>query len=80
MNFKTVTLCALGTLLVSATADSQVTANLVAATGIPAGNVFAPHTPSGTIIIGNNLWVGDEAQDTMCRSIRPMPIPSTPAT
>ena len=43
-------------------ANAQVAADLVAAPGIPAGNAFAPHTPSGTVIIGSNIWVGDEAQ------------------
>ncbi len=43
-------------------AFAQVQADLVAATGIPQGNIFAPHTPAGMVIIGDNLWVGDEAQ------------------
>src|SRR6516165_4015350 len=43
-------------------AQAQVTADLVAATEIPAGRNFAPHTPAGMLIIGSNVWVGDEAQ------------------
>ena len=62
MNLKTLTIYVLGTIIASATAGAQVAADLVAASGIPAGNAAAPHTPSGTVIIGNNLWVGDEAQ------------------
>jgi hypothetical protein len=46
----------------SAPAVAQVTANLVAGQGIPAGYTFAPHTPAGMLIIGTNVWVGDEAQ------------------
>ena len=43
-------------------AAAQVPADLVAISEAPAGNLFAPHTPSGMVIIGNNVWVGDEAQ------------------
>jgi hypothetical protein len=43
-------------------AFAQVPADRVAVSGVPAGNIFAPHTPAGMIIIGNNVWVGDEAQ------------------
>jgi hypothetical protein len=43
-------------------AAAQVPADLVAVSGVPAGNLFAPHTPAGMVIIGNNVWVGDEAQ------------------
>jgi len=46
----------------SALANAQVAVDLVAASGIPAGNNFAPHTPAGMVIIGANVWVGDEAQ------------------
>lgn len=49
-------------LLMSVPGTAQVAADLVAAPGIPAGNNFAPHTPSGMVIIGANVWVGDEAQ------------------
>jgi hypothetical protein len=62
MNLKAFSICLLGTVLGSVPAGAQVAADLVAAPGIPAGSAFAPHTPSGTIIIGNNIWVGDEAQ------------------
>jgi hypothetical protein len=43
-------------------AAAQVPADLVAVSGVPAANLFAPHTPAGVVIIGNNVWVGDEAQ------------------
>lgn len=43
-------------------AAAQVPADLVAVSGVPAGNLFAPHTPAGMVIIGNNVWVGDGAQ------------------
>lgn len=49
-------------ILASATAGAQAPASLVAASGIPAGNIFAPHTPAGMVIIGANIWVGDEVQ------------------
>ncbi len=62
MNLSTLSICILGTLLAVAPAAAQVVPDLVAASGIPAGDAAAPHTPSGTVIIGNNLWVGDEAQ------------------
>ena len=64
MKLKTLSLCILGTILASAPAGAQITADLVAGPSIlPAsGSPAAPHTPSGTVIIGNNLWVGDEAQ------------------
>ena len=45
-----------------ALAEAQVPADLVVASGIPAGNNFAPHTPAGMVIIGANIWVGDEVQ------------------
>ena len=48
--------------LVAAPVIGQVPAELVAAPGIPAGTTLAPHTPAGMLIIGSNLWVGDEAQ------------------
>jgi hypothetical protein len=49
-------------LLASALANGQIVADLVAASGIPTGNIFAPHTPAGMVIIGTNVWVGDEVQ------------------
>src|SRR5689334_22758649 len=49
-------------MLASATADAQVVADLVAAPQIPSGSMFAPHTPAGVAIVGNNIWVGDAAQ------------------
>jgi hypothetical protein len=48
--------------LVAASVNAQVAADVVAGPGIPAGSAFAPHTPSGTVIIGSNIWVGDESQ------------------
>src|SRR5579864_2753504 len=62
MNLKTVTIGVAWVLLASAQAGAQVVADLVAGPEIPAGSLFAPHTPSGMIIIAPNLWVGDEAQ------------------
>ena len=62
MQLKKLVLSAATALLVSMPGSAQVVADLVAAPGIPAGNNFAPHTPAGTVIIGGNLWVGDEAQ------------------
>jgi hypothetical protein len=62
MNRSTLSICVLGILLAVAPAAAQVIPDLVAASGIPVGEAAAPHTPSGTVIIGNNLWVGDEAQ------------------
>jgi hypothetical protein len=44
------------------TAMAQVPATLVAVSGVPSGSIFAPHTPAGMVIIGKDLWVGDEAQ------------------
>jgi hypothetical protein len=43
-------------------ATAQVAADLVAVSGTPAGSIFAPHTPAGVVIIGKDIWVGDEAQ------------------
>lgn len=43
-------------------AVAQVLPDLVAASNIPAGSIFAPHTPAGMVIIGTSVWVGDEAQ------------------
>jgi len=43
-------------------ASAQVAADPVAEAGIPAGNIFAADTPAGMMIIGANLWVGEEAQ------------------
>jgi hypothetical protein len=62
MQLKNVIVCAAAAVLVSVPGGAQVAADLVAAPGIPAGSAFAPHTPAGTVIIGSNLWVGDEAQ------------------
>lgn len=62
MKLKRVAVGIVGALLASALADAQVAANQVAGPGIPAGNNFAPHTPAGMVIIGANVWVGDEAQ------------------
>src|SRR5579871_4880226 len=44
------------------TATAQVPADLVAVSGVPSGSVFAPHTPAGMVIIGKDIWVGDETQ------------------
>ena len=62
MQLKNAILYAVAALLVSLPGDAQVAADLVAGPGIPPGNVGAPHTPSGIVIIGSNLWAGDEAQ------------------
>jgi hypothetical protein len=43
-------------------AAAQAPADLVAVSGVPQGNLFAPHTPAGMVIIGHDVWVGDEAQ------------------
>ncbi|MGA7409689.1 MAG: hypothetical protein WBW33_04340 [Bryobacteraceae bacterium] len=62
MNLSTLSTCILGILLAVVPAAAQVPADLVAASGIPAGDAAAPHTPSGAVFINNNIWVGDEAQ------------------
>ena len=62
MKLKRVAIGIVAALLASALANAQVAADPVAAPGIPAGNIFAPHTPAGMVIIGANVWVGDEAQ------------------
>lgn len=62
MQLKNAMMCAAAAVLMSVPGTAQVTADLVAAPGIPAGNNFAPHTPAGMVIIGTNLWAGDEAQ------------------
>jgi hypothetical protein len=62
MKTRNVTIAVLAALLSSAHAGAQVVADLVAAAEIPAGRLFAPHTPAGVVIIGSNLWVGDEVQ------------------
>lgn len=56
------TICAAAACLASVPCSAQVAADLVAGPGIPAGNLFAPHTPAGMVFIGSNLWAGDEAQ------------------
>ena len=62
MKLKTVGIGVFSALLASVPAGAQVVADLVAASGIPAGNLLALHTPAGMVIIGNNVWVGDEVQ------------------
>ncbi|HYM60745.1 MAG TPA: hypothetical protein VEZ11_07620 [Thermoanaerobaculia bacterium] len=62
MKIRYVAIAVLTALLSSAHAGAQIAADLVAASQIPAGSLFAPHTPSGVMIIGPNLWVGDEVQ------------------
>ena len=62
MTLKRMAIGMVGTLLACALADAQVPADLAASSGIPAGNIFAPDTPAGMVIIGANVWVGDEAQ------------------
>ena len=46
----------------AAPARAQVAADPVAEAGIPTGNIFAADTLAGMMIIGANLWVGEEAQ------------------
>ena len=48
--------------LMSVPGSAQVAADLVAGPSIGGPGPEAPHTPAGTVIIGENLWVGDEAQ------------------
>lgn len=62
MQLKRAVMCAAAALLITLPGDAQIAADLVAGPGIPQGNIFAPHTPSGMVIIGSDLWVGDEAQ------------------
>ena len=63
MQSKTLAIAvASATFLISAPATAQVLADLVAGPGIGGPGPEAPHTPAGAVIIGNNLWVGDEAQ------------------
>src|SRR5579883_3004938 len=62
MQPKTTIVAAAAAVLMATPGFTQVAADLVAGPGIPAGNTLAPHTPSGMIVIGPNLWAGDEAQ------------------
>jgi len=62
MNRTRLTIGIVAALLSCAFANAQIAADLVTAAGIPAGNNFAPHTPAGMMIIGPNIWVGDEVQ------------------
>lgn len=62
MNLSKVLTHTLVAILAPASAGAQVAADLVAASGIPPGNNFAPHTPSGMVFLGTNVWAGDEAQ------------------
>ena len=48
--------------LLSVPGSAQLPADLVAGPGIGGPGPEAPHTPAGTVIIGNNIWIGDEAQ------------------
>jgi hypothetical protein len=61
MKLKTIAISVVSVLLGSAPAGAQIVADLVAESEIPAGSLFAPHTPSGMAIIEPNLWVGDDA-------------------
>jgi hypothetical protein len=62
MKLNRAVVCFLGALWLSAPAGAQVAADLVAASGIPANNLFAPHTPAGMVVIGSDIWFGDAAQ------------------
>ena len=62
MKRNTLAIGIVAALWASALASAQITADLVTAAGIPAGFNFAPHTPGGMMIIGTNIWVGDEVQ------------------
>ena len=62
MQLKKALVCAAAVCLMSVPGTAQVVADLVAGPGIGGPGPEAPHTPAGTAIIGNNLWVGDEAQ------------------
>ena len=63
MRLKNIIIGTAAALLLYAPLQAQVAADLVAAPGIPpGGGAAAPHTPSGVVIIGSNIWVGDEAQ------------------
>jgi hypothetical protein len=48
--------------MVAIPVSAQVLADLVAGPGTGGPGPAAPHTPAGTVIIGDKLWVGDEAQ------------------
>lgn len=62
MNRKFATVAALATAFscLVGSAAAQIAVDAVAASGIPPGVLFAPHTPAGMLIIGTNIWVGDE--------------------
>jgi hypothetical protein len=64
MKLKNLVLCTAVAFMVCAPVHAQqVPADLVAGPGIPqGGGAAAPQTPSGEVIIGSNIWVGDEAQ------------------
>ena len=62
MRAKNIIMCAATACLAALSSSAQVTADLVAAPGIPPGNIFAPHTPAGMVIVGRNLWFADGAQ------------------
>ncbi len=57
MKLTRVAIGIMAAVLASALADAQVAADPVAASRIPAGNNFAPHTPAGMVIIGANVRV-----------------------
>lgn len=62
MKLKRLAIGTVAALLASGLGNAQVAATEVAGSGIPPGNIFAPHTPAGMLIVGNNIWVGDEVQ------------------
>jgi len=62
MRLSGLAVCVLGVSMFSTPAHAQLTADLVAAPGIPTNNDFAPHTPAGMVVIGSDVWFGDAAQ------------------
>ena len=52
-------------------ADAQVVSTQRAGQGLPPGQVQAPASPGGMVLIGSDIWIGDGAQGSMLLSTVP---------
>ena len=60
MRLKTLVMTAAVALLAPVRGSAQVTADLVAALGISVRGILIVHPGAGAVIIGENLWLGNE--------------------
>jgi hypothetical protein len=58
---STIAIAACAVLALAPSAKAQLVSTQRAGQGLPPGQLFAPNTPGGMVLIGSDIWYGDGA-------------------